>query len=179
MEELIDVLDENGNKTGEVLTREQIHKKGLCHRIVVIAITDEQGNILMQQRSKNKDKNPGEWDVAAAGHVSSGQNSTEAAIRETLEEVGIKVNKKELEYILTYKNKENVEEDYIDNQIYDCYIVKRERIDLNNIKIQESEVDQVKLCNLKEFNQIIKNGNIVKRDEFYKKIIEYLKQLKK
>lgn len=175
MQELIDVLDENGNKTGEILTREQIHKKGLCHRIVVIAIIDEQGNILMQQRSKNKAKNPGKWDVAAAGHVSSGQTSTEAAIRETLEEVGIKVNEEELEYILTYKNKENVDEDYIDNQIYDCYIVKRDKINLRDIKIQESEVEQVKLCNLKEFNLIIEKGNIMERDELYKKIIEYLK----
>lgn len=175
MEELIDVLDENGNKTGEILTRKQIHKKGLCHRIVVIAIIDAQGNILMQQRSKNKAKNPGKWDVAAAGHVSSGQTSIEAAIRETLEEVGIKVNEKELEYILTYKDREKVEEDYIDNQIYDCYIIKREQIDLKDIKMQESEVEQVKLCNLKEFNQIMENGNIMERDEFYKKIIEHLK----
>lgn len=175
MEELIDVLYENGNKTGEILTREQIHKKGLCHRIVVIAIIDAQGNILMQQRSKNKAKNPGKWDVAAAGHVSSGQTSTEAAIRETLEEVGIKVNEQELEYVLTYKNKENVEEDYIDNQIYDCYIVKRDKINLRNIKVQESEVEQVKVCNLEEFSQIIENGNIMKRDKLYEKIIEYLK----
>lgn len=175
MEELIDVLDENGNKTGEILTREQIHRKGLCHRMVVIAIIDTQGNILMQQRSKNKAKNPGKWDVAAAGHVSSGQTSTEAAIRETLEEVGITVNEEELEYVLTYKNKENVEEDYRDNQIYDCYIVKRDKINLRNIKVQESEVEQVKLCDLKEFNYIIENGNIIERDELYKKIIEYLK----
>lgn len=175
MEELIDVLDENGNVTGEILTREQIHRKGLWHRIVVIAIIDTQGNILMQQRSKSKAKNPGKWDVSVAGHVSSGQTSTKAAIRETLEEVGIKVNEEELEYILTYKNKENVEKDYIDNQIYDCYIVKREKIDLKDIKMQESEVEQVKLCNLKEFNEIIENGNIMERDELYKKIIEYLK----
>ena len=111
MEELIDVLDENGNKTGEILTREQIHKKGLCHRIVVIAIIDAKRNILMQQRSKNKAKNLEKWDLAAAGHVSSGQTSTEAAIRETLEEVGIKINERELEHIFTYRNKENVEED--------------------------------------------------------------------
>lgn len=175
MEELIDVLDENGNKTGEILTKKQIHKKGLCHRIVVIAIIDAQGNILMQQRSKNKGQNPGKWDVTSAGHVSSGQTSTEAAIRETLEEVRIKVNEEELEYVLTYRNKENVEEDYIDDEIYDCYIVKRDKIDLRDIKVQESEVEQVKLCNLKEFNQIIENGNIMKRDELYKKIIEYLK----
>ncbi len=175
MEELIDVLDEKGNKTGEILTREQIHKKGLCHRIVVIAIIDAQGKILMQQRAKYKTKNPGKWDVTSAGHVSSGQTSIEAAIRETLEEVGIKVNEKELEYILTYRNKEKVEEDYIDNQIYDCYIVKKDKIDLKDIKIQKSEVEQVKLCNLKEFNEIIENGNVMERDELYKKIIEYLK----
>ena len=175
MKELIDVLDENGNRTGEILTREEIHKKGLCHRIVVIAIIDTKGNILMQQRSKSKAENPGKWDIAAAGHVSSGQTSIEAAIRETLEEVGIKVSEKELQYILTYKDKEKVEEDYIDNQIYDCYIVKRKKIELKDIKIQESEVEQVKLCSLKEFDEIIKSGNIMKRDELYKEMIEYLK----
>ncbi len=175
MSELIDVLDENGNRTGEILTREEIHKKGLFHKIVVIAIIDVKGNILMQQRSKKRLTNPEKWDVTAAGHVSSGQTSTEAVIRETLEEVGIKVNEKELEYILTYKNKKIVDENYIDNQIFDCYIVKRDQINLKDVKIQESEVEQVKLCNKKQFNEIIESGNIVKRDELYKKIIEYLK----
>ena len=175
MSELIEVLDENGNRTGEILTREEIHKKGLCHKIVVIAIIDVKGNILMQQRSKKRLTNPEKWDVTAAGHVSSGQTSTEAAIRETLEEVGIKVNEKELEYILTYKNKKFVDENYIDNQIFDCYIVKRDQINLKDVKIQESEVEQVKLCNKKQFSEIIESGNIVKRDELYKKIIEYLK----
>ena len=54
-------------------------------------------------------------------------------------------------------------------------ILTREQIDLTDIKMQESEVQQVKLCNLKEFSEIIKNGNIMERDEFYKKIIKYLK----
>ncbi len=169
MEELIDVLDENGNKTGEILTREQIHKKGLCHRIVVIAIIDTKGNILMQQRSKSKKENPGKWDVAAAGHVSSGQTSIQAAIRETIEEVGIKVNEKELEYILTYKSEKN-----LDKEIYDCYIVKKQKIELKDIKLQETEVQQVKLCNLKEFKEIIEKGNIMQRDKLYEKIAEYI-----
>ena len=29
MEELIDVLDENGVKTGQIVTRSEVHKKGL------------------------------------------------------------------------------------------------------------------------------------------------------
>lgn len=32
--ELIDVLDENGVKTGEVVSREEVHKKGLWHRAI-------------------------------------------------------------------------------------------------------------------------------------------------
>ena len=56
--ELLDVLDENGIKPGEVLSRDEVHKKGLWHRIIVVAIIDGQNKILMQQRSANKDKNP-------------------------------------------------------------------------------------------------------------------------
>jgi len=39
--ELIDVLDENGVKTGEILSRDGIHKKGLWHRSIVVAIIND------------------------------------------------------------------------------------------------------------------------------------------
>lgn len=175
MEELIDVLDEKWNRAGEILTRKQIHERGLWHKIVVVAIIDKNGKILMQQRSKNKTKNPLKWDVSVAGHVSSGQTSIEAAIRETSEEIGIDVKEEELKYVITYKEIVKVEENYIDSQIYDCYIIEKERIDISNIKIQESEVEQVKVCNLEEFNEILKNKNIMNRVELYKEIIKYLK----
>ena len=35
MEEMLDVLDENGIKTGEILPRGKIHKRGLWHRSIV------------------------------------------------------------------------------------------------------------------------------------------------
>lgn len=91
MEEMIDVLDENGVKTGEVVTRKEVHKNGLWHRIIVVAIIDNNNQILMQQRSYTKDTNPGKWDISVAGHVSAGQTSVEAAIREVEEEVGIHI----------------------------------------------------------------------------------------
>lgn len=175
MEELIDVLDEKGNKTGQVLSKEQIHKNGLCHKIAVVSIIDDNKNILMQQRSNSKAENPGKWDVSVAGHVLSGENSAYGAIRETLEEIGIKVNSNELEYIFTTKRINKISENYIDNEIYDCYIVKKGEIKLEDIKIQKSEVEQVKLCSLKEFIKIISNENVMKRNELYEKIIEYLK----
>ena len=98
MEEMIDVLDENGIKTGEILTRKEMHKKGIWHRV------DNNNQILMQQRSHKKDTNPGKWDVSVAGHISAGQTSLEAAIREVEEEVGIHLKGEDLQYIFTTKN---------------------------------------------------------------------------
>ena len=39
--ELLDVLDEDGIFTGEVLSRDEIHKRGLWHRAIVVAIVNE------------------------------------------------------------------------------------------------------------------------------------------
>ncbi len=40
-EELIDVLNENGIKTGQVLPRSEVHKQGLWHRAIIVAIINE------------------------------------------------------------------------------------------------------------------------------------------
>jgi len=47
-DELIAVLDENGVKTGEVVSRKEIHKNGLWHRSIVVAIINENNEILLQ-----------------------------------------------------------------------------------------------------------------------------------
>lgn len=57
LEELVDVLDENGIKTGKILSRDEVHKKGLWHRAIVVAIVNEKNEILLQQRSSSKEKN--------------------------------------------------------------------------------------------------------------------------
>lgn len=87
--ELIDVLDENGIFTGEVLPRNEIHKRGLWHRAIVVAIVNENNQILLQQRSENKEKNAGMWDISVAGHISAGQDALSAAAREINEEVSV------------------------------------------------------------------------------------------
>lgn len=104
-----------------------------------------------------------------------GQTSIESAVREVSEELGIEINEKELKYILTYKNSRQIKENYIDKQIYDCYIVNKEEIDIKDIKIQESEVEQVKLCKLNEFKKLIEDKKVMNREELYSEIIKYLK----
>ena len=55
MEELIDVLDENGIFTGEVLSRKEVHKRGLWHRAIVVAIINEEVSVLLGYRTEIKD----------------------------------------------------------------------------------------------------------------------------
>jgi isopentenyldiphosphate isomerase len=73
------------------LTRREIHERQLRHRAVHIIVSDSQNRILLQKRSHHKDVHPGAWDTSAAGHVDFGESYLHAAIRELLEELGIRV----------------------------------------------------------------------------------------
>ena len=80
--ELIDVLDENGNYTGKVEERENVHNNGLWHIHVGVWIMNQKGELLFQQRSKNKKVNPNKW-TRTGGHVDSGETPLKAVQRET------------------------------------------------------------------------------------------------
>ena len=178
MEELIDVLDENGIKTGEILPRSEIHKKGLWHRAIAVAIVNENNQILLQQRSYKKDKNAGMWDISVAGHISTGQDALSAASREINEEVsvnlGYKVDIKDFRYMFSYRKEQVFSEDYIERQFYDFFILRENDLKIENIKVQESEVEQVKFVDISELNTIIENKEIVERDAIYKELMNYL-----
>lgn len=178
MEELIDVLDENGIKTGEVLSRKEIHGRGLWHRSIVVAIVNENNEILLQQRSHKKDKNAGMWDISVAGHISSGQDALSAATREINEEVsvnlGFNVDIKEFRYMFSYRQEQIVREGYIDRQFFDFFILRKNGLRAENIKVQESEVEQVKFVTMSELNELIENKEIVQRDAVYKELMNYL-----
>lgn len=139
--EMIDVLNENGEKTGRTATRDEVHRNGLWHKVVAVAVLDKNNQILLQQRSGNKLTNPNKWDIATAGHINAGEESLESAKRELAEEVGINAN--EFEYMLSYsKQSQPVTREglYKDNQIADCFLVRVLEVNLNKLKLQKEEV---------------------------------------
>lgn len=178
MEELIDVLDENGIKIGEILPRSEVHKKGLWHRIIVIAIVNEKNQILMQQRSFNKDKNAGLWDISVTGHITTGQDSLAAAKREINEEVsvniGYSVDIKEFRYMFSYRKEERVNENHMDRQFYDFFILRKNDLKIEEIRVQESEVEQVKFVDMSELNSMVEKGEVVERTAVYQELMSYL-----
>ena len=96
-QELLDVVDENDRVIG-VKTRGEIHAQGLMHRAVHILVFNGSGELFIQKRSMGKDNNPGLWDSSAAGHVDSGEDYYDCAIRELEEELGLTVTTP-LEYL--------------------------------------------------------------------------------
>ncbi len=177
-EELIDVLDENGIKTGEVLSRKEVHKRGLWHRIIVVAIVNEKNEILIQQRSDTKDKNPGMWDISATGHLSAGQDSLSAAAREINEEVSVNlsynVDIKNFRYMFSYRKEEKVSEEHFDRQYYDFFILRQNGLSADNIRFQDSEVQAIKFVSINELNVMREQGLLVNRDECYDELAAYL-----
>ena len=96
MTELIDVLDENGNKTGEVETKEEIYKRGLWHRSVHIWIENDKQELLVQKRNPLKNTFPNLWAISSAGHVIAGETSIESGLRELKEELDVDAKKEDL-----------------------------------------------------------------------------------
>lgn len=178
MPELIDVLDENGIKTGRIATREEVHREGLWHRCIVVAILNDKNEILLQQRAHNKEKNPDMWDISAAGHISYGQDSLSAAAREINEEVSVNLGRHididNFRYMLCFRREQIHNENYIDRQYYDFFILRQPGLRIEDVKIQTSEVQAVKLCTMSELRTLIENHELVERDAEYSALMDYI-----
>ena len=176
-EEFLEVYSPEGTKTGQKKSKSEIHRKGLFHSTVHVWIFTEEGNILIQKRSKKKELNPGVWDVSVAGHVKFNENIKKAAKRETLEETGININTKDLLKIGVYRSI-NIHPTAIDKEFFHTYILK---IDKNSINLdfKNNEVDDLKFISIEEMESLIKEENnkifIGKNRKYYSDVLKSIK----
>ena len=120
MEELVQILTEDGKTTEKYINKFEAHKKGLCHGISAIGLIDKEGRLLIQKRSKIKKDEPNKWDLSSAGHIDVNESPKKAAIREMYEELGIKVEEQDLKLVDTYLNKIRLNEEIYINH-FTCY----------------------------------------------------------
>ena len=176
-EEFLEVYSPEGTKTGQKKSKSEIHRKGLFHSTVHVWIFTEEGNILIQKRSKKKELNPGVWDVSVAGHIKFNENIKKAAKRETLEETGININTKDLLKIGVYRSI-NIHPTAIDKEFFHTYILK---IDKNsvNLDFKNNEVDDLKFISIEEMESLIKEENnkifIGKNRKYYSDVLKSIK----
>lgn len=164
--ELFDVIDEDGNKTGQVKERGVAHRDGTLHATVHIWIVrpnQESGyDVLLQKRSECKDSNPGAYDISSAGHVSAGDELMESALREMKEELGIHAREDQLQFIGTHRGQFEAEfhgKPFRDNERSIVYLY-REPVDIKNLKLQESEVEEVIWMDFEECRRGIVDGTL-------------------
>lgn len=169
---LIDVLNSNGEFTGEVKEKNEIHKLGLWHRISYCFIFNDKKNVLLQRRSGSK-ITPNVWDKTVGGHVEAGESCYKTLLRKTEEEIGLKLKPEEIEHFGC------ATVDYITETVKchifaECYIV-RKNIDINDLEINKEEISELKWFSKEEILKKIENKDKDLIDKNY--LWNFLKQI--
>lgn len=171
--EMIDEYNFRGEKIG-VVDKDEAHAKGLWHKSVHVWILNNKNEILLQYRCADKKLYPDTWDCSFAGHISAGESSIDAILREGKEELGIDVDLNNLNYILT--NREHLSYDDIDsNEFVDIYIL-RQNVKLEDISFQEEEVSDAKYVSIEEFFNLMDDGKLLPHKVEYMVLKELLEQ---
>ncbi len=89
MDEIFDVVDDKDQVIGQQ-PRSELHRLGLLHRAAHVLVFNSAGQVFLQKRSMNKDRQPGVWDSSASGHINAGEDYDTGAVRELREEIGLR-----------------------------------------------------------------------------------------
>ena len=144
MDELLDVLDDLGRPTGEVVYKSEAHRRGLFHRCFHcwIAGQDAAGPyLLVQRRAAAKDTWPGYLDVTAAGHLQSGEEPVMGGLRELEEELGLRVDPGRLAPLGTRRIEQEIPQG-CDREFHDVFLLL-DGTPPQDLRLQEGEVEAV------------------------------------
>ncbi len=147
--EMVEIYNRFREKTGQIKERKEL-KEGEYRISVHIWILDSQNRILIEKRSEKEDKFPGMW-AQVGGGVKAGETSKDTVFQECKEELGYEVQEENLFYIASYIRTRD---------IVDVWLVKQNVI-IEELKLQDDEVAEVRLVTLDEFDQIIERGEAV------------------
>lgn len=86
MEKIV-IVDENDKVIG--YKERNSAKLENIYRVSALWIANSREEILLAQRSLNKDKHPGRWGPAVAGTVEEGEDYDDNIVKETEEEIGL------------------------------------------------------------------------------------------
>ncbi len=158
--EKIDVLNEYGIRTGEVLSRKEIHRLGKIHRAVHFYLFDKSNNLLLQKRSKNTDHLPEIFSISVVGHIKAGESSFNAMKREIEEELGFNPEKMNIEFLFSFRHDYTISNNYIDKQFNDVYCCWHD-FKIEDINYDKIAVTEIKFVTISEFKLMLEKDKIL------------------
>lgn len=96
------LVNENDEPVG-TMEKMEAHRKALLHRAFSVFIFNSRGELLLQQRAKEKYHSAGLWTNACCSHPRPGEDTTAAASRRLKEEMGFSAAIKEI-FSFTYRS---------------------------------------------------------------------------
>ena len=170
--ELIQIVDENGNFTGQIIDKEEAHDKNLLHNEVAVFIINDKKQVLLQKRSANKRFNPNKW-ALCTGHVDAYESLEDAILREIKEEVGLDILKDDLHQ---FGEREFTIIDSNSHITYFYYI--KSNLNEKDFIIQKEELSEVKWFDIDDvIDMIKKNDSSIVFDEKRLKLFEQLRNI--
>lgn len=168
-EEIIDIYDENKNKTGKTKIR---HKEplepGEYTMGVQAIIINSDKKILISQRSELKEKLPLKWECNG-GALMAGEDVVEGIVREIYEELGITLDKEKAIYLKTA---------FDGRRFKEIYLFETD-VEVADLKFKDGEAIAAKWVGIEEYMKMFNDGDIVFNVDFddqdYKKCLELLK----
>ncbi len=144
--ELWDLLDEQGNPTGETMVRGERLRTGQFHLVVHIWVVDTAGRLLLQKREAHLRLMPDIW-AATGGSAVAGEDSETAARRELREELGIHTAPGELVFAGRIRRR---------NSFTDLWILRRDVAD-SEIRLQPEEVADYRWVTRQQLMDMVKD----------------------
>ena len=166
MAEQWDIYDVNRQRTGRIIERPAAWGQESYHLIIHVALFDAEHRMLIQRRSPRKHAWPDLWDISSGGSALAGEESWQAAERETFEELGIHLNLKDVRPHFTINYTRGFD---------DFYTVDTDIPDLTALKLQDSEVAEVRWATLDEVRHMLQAGTFV---PYFPGLIELLWQVR-
>jgi isopentenyldiphosphate isomerase len=164
VDELLDILDESGRPTGEVVPKSEAHRLGLWHRCFHCWIcgSDNEGSyLLLQRRAATKDTWPGYLDITAAGHLSAGEETLDG-LREVEEELGLRVNPERLFPLGTRKIEQQIQAG-CDREFHDVFLLTDDTPP-ESLRLQKEEVEAVYRLDLDDVETLYEAGSAPARE---------------
>lgn len=163
--EVWDIYNADRTVTGRTIERGKDMNKGDYHLTIHVCIFNTVGKMLIQQRQPWKDW-PEMWDVTVGGSALSGETSIQAAQRETLEEIGYKLDLSDERPYFTINFERGFD---------DFYLIERD-IDISSLTLQKEEVKAVKWASKEEVMQMIQQGKFI--DYYFAEILFEMRKLR-